>query len=146
MPLVERVANLNLFLRNFDNLLLSALSIFLLLRFRRGGMVYAAGLLVTTAGLLLWWAAKLTLGRNYSLAPRLQGFVTRGIYSKMRHPIYVGSSLMYVGWVAVTRSFVFAALAVAMIALQAVRTLSEERLLSTKLGTAYAEYKRRTWF
>ena len=143
---VERLANLNVFIRNFDNLLFSAISLCLLLRFRRDGLVYTFALAMNTAGLVIWWAAKLTLGRYYSLTPQFQGFVTRGIYSKIRHPIYVGSCLVYIGWVAVTRSKIVAVLAVLMVAVQAARMFSEERLLLKKLGPAYAEYKRCTWF
>src|SRR5690348_5881113 len=85
---LERLASLNAFVRNFDNLLFSAISIFLLVRFRRLDLIYASAAVAVTAGLLIWCAAKFTLGRYYSLTPRFQGLVTRGIYSKLRHPIY----------------------------------------------------------
>ena len=143
---IDRLANLNAFIRNFDNLLFSLISLFILVRFRRDDLLYTLAAVVTTAGLVVWWAAKLTLGRYYSLTPQFQGLVTRGIYSKVRHPIYAGSCLVYVGWACVTRSKVFAGLAVVMIAVQAARMFSEEKMLLKRLGPAYAEYKRGTWF
>jgi protein-S-isoprenylcysteine O-methyltransferase Ste14 len=68
----------------------------------RAGGHTAAPLLVGTAlmvaGLLISIYAKLTLRRSFGLAAANRGVVVSGPYRIVRHPIYTGYILMYVGF------------------------------------------------
>lgn len=146
MRYVDQLANVNAFVRNFDNLLFTALSLLFFGKFGHADLVSLLAMIITTAGLIIWWMAKLTLGKYYTLTPQFQALVTRGIYSKIRHPIYVGSCFVYIGWITLTQSLLISVIAVLMIIVQMIRMISEEKLLLKELGRTYLEYKRSTWF
>ena len=42
---------------------------------------------------------KLSLGRSFGLAPANRGVVCRGLYQRLRHPIYLGYLITHVGFV-----------------------------------------------
>ncbi len=72
--------------------------------------------------------------------------MTWGIYSKIRHPVYVfggvawsGALLALLGW-----SAVFIGVGVALI--EVARARREERVLVGTFGSEYLAYRSRTWF
>ncbi len=68
--------------------------------------------------------------------------VTTGVYGWVRHPMYLGATLMFVGGPLVAGSLAALAVGLALIVLLAVRSLDEEALLTREL-TGYEEYRRR---
>ncbi len=85
-----------------------------------------------------------TSGRNTSrqVADSLN---TTGIYSMVRHPLYLGNSLMYLGVAMLTGSapFVIIALLVMWIYYERI-TYAEEQFLRRKFGEAYAAWAAKT--
>jgi protein-S-isoprenylcysteine O-methyltransferase Ste14 len=75
-----------------------------------------------------------------------KGFlVTKGIYSRLRHPMYLGQFLMAVGLPFFARGLVTLCLSLVWIAqLYYWRWLEEQELLAKY--PEYADYKKRTWF
>jgi len=75
-----------------------------------------------------------------------KGFlVTKGIYSRLRHPMYLGQFLMAVGLPFFTRGLVTLCLSLVWIAqLYYWRWLEEQELLAKY--PEYADYRKRTWF
>ena len=73
--------------------------------------------------------------------------VTSGIYSRIRHPIYVFSSLMIAG-IALYLDRIWLLLVVLLILLpmQIYRARREEKVLMDAFGEEYARYKSRSWF
>lgn len=71
--------------------------------------------------------------------------VTRGIYSKIRHPMYLGFILWLVGLPLFIESLFTLASAVIWIPHILYWRLSEERQLARKYE-GYREYKEKTWF
>ena len=93
-----------------------------------GGAIAIAGEL-----LRVWAAGHLEKGREVTVS---------GPYRLTRHPLYVGSSIMGLGFAMASNSLVAAALAAAYLALTigaAIR--SEERHLTEKFGSAYSAYR-----
>jgi protein-S-isoprenylcysteine O-methyltransferase Ste14 len=95
----------------------------------------AAGAAVACAGeaLRIWAAGHLEKGREVTMS---------GPYRLTRHPLYVGSSIMGLGFAIASNSVWTASLAAAYLALTigaAIR--SEERHLTEKFGAAYPEYR-----
>ena len=100
-------------------------------------------LLVASFALLTW--ARAILGNSFSVTPQAKALVTRGIYSKVRHPVYVFGALLICG-IALYVPIHWLLLALApIIPLQIARARAEERVLIEKFGAAYLNYKTTTW-
>ena len=98
------------------------------------------------AGISLLVAARIELGRAFSVRAKATTLVTTGVYSRIRNPIYVFSALMILGiiiWMG--RPWLLVVFAV-LIPLQVVRARKEGRVLKEKFGAAYLDYKQKTWF
>src|ERR1700720_603084 len=55
------------------------------------------GLILMTPALILLTISRIQLGNSFSLAPRATQLVTRGIYSRIRNPIYVFGTFVFSG-------------------------------------------------
>jgi protein-S-isoprenylcysteine O-methyltransferase Ste14 len=118
---------------------------------REGRMVLPlafAGCLLAMAGVALVLRSRAALGPAWSLAPSADydmGFVTTGPYRFVRHPIYLGLSVMAVGQALAFSSWpAFLILLSGIVPTFAWRACTEERLLSRTFGERYALYRKRT--
>ena len=72
--------------------------------------------------------------------------VTTGLFSRIRHPVYLGFILWYVGW----PLYHGAVLSLGLGWLGIISTLwwrtVEEKHLVVQFGDAYRQYTQRTWF
>jgi len=104
------------------------------------------GALLTLAGLLFTMWARAHLGRNWSGTVTVKEgheLIRSGPYSIVRHPIYTGLLLAFVGS-ALARGEWRGVLAVAVVFWSLWRKLRiEERWMREQFGDAYAEYVRR---
>ncbi|HTQ55031.1 MAG TPA: isoprenylcysteine carboxylmethyltransferase family protein [Bryobacteraceae bacterium] len=75
-------------------------------------------------------------------ADRGQHVVDTGVYGCVRHPMYLGASLLYVGAAMLLRSAYGALAAVSVVLLLVVRIRGEERLLARELA-GYQAYRQR---
>lgn len=107
---------------------------------------HVAGAAIAAPSLLLLVAARLQLGRAFSIEAKASELVTTGLYSRIRNPIYVFGALMILGVIVFTGQPWFLLIFVALIPLQVYRSRRESQVLEEKFGAAYLEYKRRTWF
>ncbi|MFI5118668.1 MAG: methyltransferase family protein [Terriglobales bacterium] len=104
------------------------------------------GLTVSLIGLTGVILARYTLGRSFSIAPKATELVTSGIYSRIRNPIYVSSTIFILGLVVMMRRASWLALLlIIIIPMQIIRARREARVLEEKFGDAYREYRKRTW-
>lgn len=55
------------------------------------------GLTMALAGILMWIRSYKSLGGAFGVLPRTQKRVTKGIYKYLKHPMYVGIILTYLG-------------------------------------------------
>ncbi|MGD1276842.1 MAG: isoprenylcysteine carboxylmethyltransferase family protein [Tepidisphaeraceae bacterium] len=104
------------------------------------------GSAVTAGGLLLGVWARRHLGRNWSQAVTVKEdheLVTSGPYALVRHPIYTGLLLAFLGS-AVARGEWCGLLAVALVFVALWRKLRlEEKWMSEQFGKSYEAYSRR---
>jgi protein-S-isoprenylcysteine O-methyltransferase Ste14 len=100
-------------------------------------------MLVGAAGIA---TARYQLGKSFSLTPQARQLVTRGIYSKIRNPIYVSGCIMLAGFVLVLHRPVLWLVLLALIVMQTFRARREAQVLEAAFGDAYREYRRKTWF
>jgi protein-S-isoprenylcysteine O-methyltransferase Ste14 len=91
-------------------------------------------------------AARVQLGKSFSLSPQARQLVTRGVYSKIRNPIYVFGLVEVAGLVLVLRHPSLWLLLPLIVIMQTVRARREAQVLEAAFGDAYREYRRKTWF
>jgi len=72
--------------------------------------------------------------------------VSTGVYSKIRHPMYVGLVLLHLGYPLIFKSFAAALSTVLWTGIIAAWTHFEEKNLERRFGQRYIDYRRQTWF
>jgi protein-S-isoprenylcysteine O-methyltransferase Ste14 len=95
---------------------------------------------------ILWFVARRQLGDAFSVAPEARHLVTRGLYSRLRHPIYVFGTLAFLFVVLALQGWAALIIWAVVILIQVVRVRREERVLADTFGEEYTAYRRRTWF
>ena len=104
------------------------------------------GTTLAVVGVTLVGVARFQLGKSFAVKAEAHELVTRGLYSKIRNPIYVFGVVMLVGLILVVQTPVLWIVLVIMVIGQVIRARREARVLETAFGDAYREYRRKTWF
>ena len=68
------------------------------------------------------------------------------MYSKIRHPMYIGIILFHIGYPLIFKSLVALLSSILWAAFIFAWKVFEERNLERQFGEKYIEYKKRTWF
>lgn len=106
-----------------------------------------AGAVLAVAGVLICFWARFTLGRNWSgnvTIKQNHELILRGPYSLVRHPIYTGLLIAFLGSAMVygyARSFI--GVFICGFALW-LKSQTEERFMIQQFGEQYAQYRQRT--
>lgn len=106
------------------------------------------GLSLVSIGFYMNIKARRDLGTNwvssyeYQIKTK-QDLITRGIYAYIRHPIYSGLVLMYIGGQMVALSYLFLP-AILLFVWLYIQGRKEETLLLQHFGKRYKEYMQRT--
>jgi protein-S-isoprenylcysteine O-methyltransferase Ste14 len=96
---------------------------------------------VSSIGLLIVLAGKMSLGRSFGLMPANRGIVCSGLYRALRHPIYAGYLLSHLAFLGAHASaWNITLLAISDLALL-VRAVVEEQTLA--LDPQYVAYQQR---
>jgi protein-S-isoprenylcysteine O-methyltransferase Ste14 len=104
------------------------------------------GTVLTLVGMTGIALARFQLGRSFAIKPAARELVTRGLYSKIRNPIYIFGSVLVAGMVLVLRRPRLWLLFIFIIVMQTIRAHREAQVLEAAFGEAYREYRRKTWF
>jgi protein-S-isoprenylcysteine O-methyltransferase Ste14/uncharacterized membrane protein (UPF0127 family) len=99
------------------------------------------GHLLQGLGLILIPLSLISLGRSFGLIPADRGLVIRGPYRWMRHPMYTGEMLFYLGFGLVNPSARNLVLVAGLFLGLSLRALAEERLLGS--DPRYRAYRER---
>lgn len=99
-------------------------------------------------GIIIRILGKRDIGKQFTWRVKIvkrQKFITTGIYRYMRHPIYFGLFISWLGYTFVMRSLegIIAAVALLLPALY-YRVYVEEKALIARFGEKYKQYRRRT--
>lgn len=93
------------------------------------GSLTLLGSVIQAAGLLVVLCALFHLSRSFGLAPANRGLVDRGPYRWIRHPMYAGELLCFLGFALANPTVWNEALLFALLVGLPLRALAEERLL-----------------
>ncbi len=112
------------------------------------GWVVAAGLVVELAGVVLAVLARRALGRNWSSEVRVSDdhqLVRAGVYRRLRHPIYTGVLLIYLG-LALQSGRLNALAGFALVVAAYWRKIGiEEQLLKARFGADFEAWRKQSW-
>ena len=104
-----------------------------------------AGLILLAFGFVLWTVARFQLGASFAVTAQARQLVTRGIYSKIRNPIYVFGSCVIAGAFLLVGHPKFLLIFVVVIPMQIWRARKEAAVLEAKFGEEYRAYRASTW-
>ncbi len=104
------------------------------------------GLVIAAPALVLFLIAKVQLGDSFSVQAEARTLVTRGIYSKIRHPMYLFSALLIFGLALFAERPVFLLVFAVLIPMQILRMRGEDKVLEEKFGDEYRRYRQNAWF
>ena len=105
-----------------------------------------AGLCLLIAGFILWTVARFQLGSAFAVTAQARHLVTRGLYSKIRNPIYVFGSCVIAGFILLLGRPIWLLIFVLIIPLQLWRAQKESKVLEAKFGEEYRRYRAGPWF
>ena len=118
--------------------LLLIYSVFLPLRL--GTVWFYTGLPIALLGLAIYTMVFV----SFATTPLDREVMTKGPSHYSRHPMYLSSSLAYIGVGIACASWLFLLLSVAYMVLSMISSVSEERFLVKKYSDSYREYMKRT--
>jgi len=113
-------------------------SVFLPLKL--GTVWFYAGFPIALLGLAIYTMVIV----SFATTPLDREVLTKGPYRYSRHPMYLSSSLAYIGVGVACASWLFLLLSVAYTVLSLISAIPEERFLLEKYGDAYREYMGNT--
>lgn len=106
----------------------------------------SVGFTLMIIGAILLFTARFQLGNSFAVTAQARELVTQGLYSKIRNPIYVFSSLVVLGFFIIIGKPYLLTIFALLVAMQTFRAHKESRVLEAKFGEKYREYRRHTWF
>jgi protein-S-isoprenylcysteine O-methyltransferase Ste14 len=110
------------------------------------GAMQVVGIVLLGIGFVLWTTARFQLGRSLTVTAHAKQLVTRGLYSKIRNPIYVFGSCVIAGLILVLGRPVWLLAFLIVIPLQIWRARKESAVLEASFGEDYRRYRAETWF
>ncbi|MBM6399757.1 methyltransferase family protein [Phycicoccus sonneratiae] len=105
-----------------------------------------APLVASSLCAVAWFVARRQLGESFTVRPEAHGLVMTGLYSRIRHPIYLFGTSAFLLVLLAIKGWSALALWVVLIPVQVLRAVREERVLRTAFGADYEAYRRVTWF
>jgi protein-S-isoprenylcysteine O-methyltransferase Ste14 len=110
------------------------------------GALWFVALCLSALCAVLWFVARWQLGDAFAVAPEARQLVTRGLYARLRHPIYVFGTLAFLFVVLALQGWPALIIWAVVILIQIGRARREERVLAETFGAEYAAYRSSTLF
>jgi protein-S-isoprenylcysteine O-methyltransferase Ste14 len=132
-----------------SGVLLTILVLTIIFRYQFNSSEYlrTIGFIIGAIGVVILITGILTLGKYFTASLTPKGLVTHGIYSKIRHPIFIGVILVYLGMELIFQSIygLFLVFFV-LIPFYIYSAIEEEKMLSKTFKDKYTMYKKKTLF
>ncbi len=104
------------------------------------------GISVGIASLFLLVLSKVHLGDSFSMTPRAHALVTKGLYSRIQHPLYFFLDMILWGVIVYFGAVWPLAIWALLLLVHVMEARREERVLRAAFGASYETYQSRTWF
>ena len=104
------------------------------------------GAALSVPAFLLWMLARQQIGASFAVRAEAKKLVTHGLYSKIRHPIYIFGGLAFLGEFLALGWYIWTVVFLLINFSQYLRVRREEQVLSEAFGDEYRAYKAGTWF
>jgi protein-S-isoprenylcysteine O-methyltransferase Ste14 len=117
----------------------------LLAKYPHDIMTYT-GLALIIPSFVLLVIAFFQLGDSLSVTPQAKELVTKGLYAKLRHPIYLFEQLLCLGFALIVQNMIIYVFCVLLLVRNIWRGRQEHRVLEEKFGEAYRAYVKQLWF
>lgn len=135
------------FARNhFDAYAAVLFGIFVFIYFWNCSFENFLGIILSVGGFVFWLKSLKDLGVSFQAIPDAKQIVSKGMYSKFRHPIYYFGWIFFFGLAIYSSNKIILFLVIVLAAVQVFRIYLEEKLLEKKFGKKYLDYKKKTWF
>lgn len=125
---------------------LAALGALVLVQQGTRHQAWLVGGLLVLIGLTLLVLARRHLGNAFAVTPQARGLVTRGLYSRIPHPLYAFLDMALIGLIIVLRTAWLLLPWAALVCVHAYVARLESKTLEHAFGDAYREYRKRTWW
>ncbi len=106
---------------------------------------HVLGVLLSIVATIAWIISRIQLGKNFEVLPVAKSLKTHGIYSKIKHPIYVFSTIAYLGIFIATKDFFIGVMFIFIVFIQIWRARRENKILKKNFSD-YDEYSKEVWF
>lgn len=114
-------------------------------RFHFHIILYISGIIISILGTIMGCFALWELKRSFSIMVEVRRLITKGVYSKVRHPLYAGELLHLLGIAMLFNNMAAYGLFLFLMLMQSLRAILEEKKLSSHF-TEYETYKAGTGF
>jgi len=104
------------------------------------------GAVISVPAFFLWMLARHQIGASFAVRARAKKLVKHGLYSRIRHPIYIFGGLAFLGEFLALGWYIWTSVFVLINLSQYLRIKREEQVLSEAFGEEYRAYKASTWF
>lgn len=105
-----------------------------------------AGLVLALLSLGFWVAARWQLGSSFSVGAQAKQLVTRGLYGRIRNPVYVFGALLITGLILYSGQLWWLLALLVLAPVQILRARKEAMVLEAAFGDEYRAWRARTWF
>jgi protein-S-isoprenylcysteine O-methyltransferase Ste14 len=106
---------------------------------------HSIGVAIAVPAWLLWARARYDLGDSFTGRAEARALVTRGMYSRIRHPIYIFGECLAAGLFVFFDQPLFWLLFAVTIPMQVLRARKEDRVLEAAFGDDYRSYREQVW-
>ncbi|HEX6802177.1 MAG TPA: isoprenylcysteine carboxylmethyltransferase family protein [Terriglobales bacterium] len=104
------------------------------------------GLILLVIGFVFWSIARFQLGASLTVTAQARQLVSRGLYSKIRNPVYVFGSAVIAGLILALGRPIWLLIFVVIVPMQIWRARKEASVLEATFGDQYRTYRQSTWF
>ena len=104
------------------------------------------GIVIGVLALILLITSRVQLGKSFAVMPEAKALVTTGIYSKIRHPLYLFIDLVLISIIIILGIPLLLLVPAVLFTTQHFQSKREEKVLLEAFGKEYEEYKASTWF
>ncbi len=104
------------------------------------------GIVIGLPSLILLITSRVQLGKSFTVMPEAKALVTKGIYSKILHPLYFFLDLLIISIIIILGIPLLSIIPAILFITQSIQSRLEEKVLLGAFGKEYEEYKARTWF